>query len=501
MPRTALVFGAVLILANASSLLADPPRPAELEAPQQNAAPKQAAAAAWHLESVVLKSGRTYRGLIESVGPDAIKFVQIIRPGMPEMSIAPRKIWRNVVARSETLLDDEHDRLADLVREYRSSDRFEGGQLKRLMLMPARRAGWAVSRYRGQYFLLDSSADENTTRRSIVQMEQIFGAYEMMLPPREKPKSKLAIVLWGSPAQYHALLARRGADMANPAFYSPEENTVMAGLELPRLVRQLNNVRNFRDHVEQGADENHMAMVKSGKRKKQQQLPPDVRDEMNRSRQEQFEMERGQLLRNLEMADKRASENLQQASQRTFAMLYHEAFHAYLENYVYPHDQFDVPRWLNEGLAQIFENGRLDGDTLHFDGPAPMLLAQLRHDMATGQRLSIDELLKSDQQGFLVTRPGDAEVSHRSYLYSWGVAQYLMQELNLLGTPAMDEYVSKHAAQKSPRERFERLVGESLETFEANWRQFILGQDAPRRFGVRPAGVEQAELPRPRDAQ
>ena len=102
--------------------------------------------------------------------------VQIIRPGTPEMSIAPRKIWHRVVARTEELPPEQHEQLAQLVRDFRSSDRFETGQLKRLMLQPARRANWPVMRYRGPLFVLDSSADDATTRRSIVQLEQIFGA-------------------------------------------------------------------------------------------------------------------------------------------------------------------------------------------------------------------------------------------------------------------------------------------------------------------------------------
>ena len=52
-----------------------------------------------------------------------------------------------------------------------------------------------------------------------------------------------------------------------------------------------------------------------------------------------------------------------------FRRLAHEAFHAYLETYVYPRQAYDVPRWLNEGLAQTFEAGLLeDADVLHDGG-------------------------------------------------------------------------------------------------------------------------------------
>ena len=190
-----------------------------------------------------------------------------------------------------------------------------------------------------------------------------------MLPPR-KPKSKLEIVLWGSPARYYALLARRGADMANPAFYSPLDNTVMAGLELSQFTRRLNEVRSFHEEVQQQAEQDRTQIRRTSRKLQQQGVSPEELQEMNLARRQRIDRESGQMLRDLEMAAQRATFQLQQASQRTFAMLYHEAFHAYLENYVYPHDRYDVPRWLNEGFAQIFENGQLEGDTLHFDGPA-----------------------------------------------------------------------------------------------------------------------------------
>jgi hypothetical protein len=80
----------------------------------------------------------------------------------------------------------------------------------------------------------------------------------------------------------------------------------------------------------------------------------------------------------------------------------------------------------------------------------------------------------------------------------------LTQDLNLLGTKALDEYVSQRSAVRSPRERFERLVGESLDEFETHWRQAMLGGEQEVAWpGLQPAGRPpadwlRAELPRPR---
>jgi hypothetical protein len=50
------------------------------------------------------------------------------------------------------------------------------------------------------------------------------------------------------------------------------------------------------------------------------------------------------------------------------------------------------------------------------------------------------------------------------------------------------------------------LVGESLDEFEAHWRQAMLGDEvavgrAVRPAGFRPAGWQRAELPSPRPAE
>ena len=65
-----------------------------------------------------------------------------------------------------------------------------------------------------------------------------------------------------------------------------------------------------------------------------------------------------------------------------FVRLFHEAFHAYLENYVYPQTDHDVPRWLNEGLAQVFEGGQLESGSLRLDAPDTARLKLLQEDFA-----------------------------------------------------------------------------------------------------------------------
>ena len=157
------------------------------------------------------------------------------------------------------------------------------------------------------------------------------------------------------------------------------------------------------------------------------------------------------------------------ATGQMFKWLYHEAFHAYLENYVFPSDAYDVPRWLNEGLAVVFEAGLLEGETLRVDAPNREALRLLQADLRSEQPLSLRQLLEADEAAFLVV--GSA---NRHYCYCWGLVYYLTYEKHLLGDAALSPFVRLSAADAAPPERFEQLVGTSTEEFEREWRKYVL---------------------------
>src|SRR5690606_14032432 len=147
--------------------------------------------------------------------------------------------------------------------------------------------------------------------------------------------------------------------------------------------------------------------------------------------------------------------------------------HAYLENFVYPHRQHDVPAWLNEGLAQVFENGQLDADVLRIDAPGSAALDLIRADLERGEPLPLTELLTAVQPEFLALHDPN-QTTRRFYAYSWGIAYYLTFERELLSTPGIDRYVSTDAAALHPIERFEQLVEQPLDQFERDWRAAML---------------------------
>jgi hypothetical protein len=83
-------------------------------------------------------------------------------------------------------------------------------------------------------------------------------------------------------------------------------------------------------------------------------------------------------------------------------------------------------------------------------------------------------VLAAEHRSFLVAHGSGREASTRHYAYAWGLAHYLTFERLVLGTAALDEFVDPRASSLPARERFERLVGQPLNQFEPQWRQYIL---------------------------
>src|SRR5207244_13621708 len=104
--------------------------------------------------------------------------------------------------------------------------------------------------------------------------------------------------------------------------------------------------------------------------------------------------------------EKANTKKFELATLRLFQTLYHEAFHAYLANFVYPPTEFEVPRWLNEGLAQIFETPTLDGSELFVGHPDGNRLARVQADLRKGEWLPLVDLLKAGADSFAGNRAG-----------------------------------------------------------------------------------------------
>lgn len=416
----------------------------------------------WKFDVVHLKNGKPFRGLLVEETPAIIRLQCVQRkPGQPTFVVFST-FQRDEVARIERLSPAEREILATRLRSLDPTGKGEERRMDEIELTPA---PWgdtpakALS-YTSDHFVLISNAPEEVVRRAAVRLEDIYSAFTRYLPPRQiaRPAAPTTIVLAGSLAEYQQLVRSQG-QLLNPAVYDQATNRILCASDLEQLgddlkENRLTHQRYLSDITKQ---ESEIRKLPRG----------DVRDRLLKEAQEARQRIKAVVQYNERVFDR--------ATRRLFHTLYHEAFHAYLASFVYPPDECGVPRWLNEGLAQIFETAIVEAGELRVGHADPVRLAQVRILAKRGELVPVSELLRAGPKQFLVGHASDQQISNRFYTTSWALAFYLTFELRKLGTPELDQYVRALKRDTDPHDAFRQLCGLPLPRFEHNFQLYVLG--------------------------
>lgn len=433
----------------------------------------------WPKERVELVDGGSRFGLVESVDDHWLYLTEIRQPAGRPMYLLVRPIERSAVASVERLDGPERERLKQRIAQYVSRARIEEGRMEAVPLGEIQREGGPFRSYHGKWFDLDSGADEETTRRVVVRLEQMFTAYRQVLAPRTEPRRPLRVLVFPSMHAYQQHLKRYGLAIQNPAVFLEKENLVVAGSEVGGYAAQLAKLKEQNASLRQELGQLRAGLPRRlgelGQKLREQGMPrAEIPIILNKERAT-IEGEINQKLAQVQRVERRNAEIFDSVTRQMLARLYHEAFHAYLENYVFPRADYDVPLWLNEGLAMIFEAGILESDTLRIDAPARPALELLKTEIRQGRYLALSDLLAAGPKDFLQPAGAAPERPDRHYAYAWGLAYYLTFEKDLLAGPALEKYVAPGTARDDPAGRFERLVGVPLARFQADWHEYLLG--------------------------
>jgi hypothetical protein len=394
-----------------------------------------------------------------------------------------RRLTLGQIADIQRLDPQERQQSRERFEQFINRGRVEAARLDNLPLERINEGNQDAWRYRGEWFTLESHTSEALTRLFVTRLEQLFTAFLRVLPPRTSRQGELRVVVFGASESYQALARSLGAPVQNAAFYHPARNLVAAGSDLARLSAQLRQIQSQHDALRTELERLRKELPQRLERRRAQLAAATISESDRRksmsSYSSQLNKEISAREKKLQEYDRANEAAFQQHAGRTLALLRHEAFHAYLENYVYPQSRHDVPRWLNEGLAQVFENGVLEADTFRVDLLSKSVLSQLEADFAS-QSTTLAKVLAADHRSFLV--PHDADVASKiHYAYAWALAHYLAFVRPVLGSRALDEYVAAEAADQQPVARFERLVDQPLSEFEAQWRQWVISQKTDKR--------------------
>ena len=428
----------------------------------------------WTFDEITLTNGAKYQGLLLDDGPVEVRFQTVKRrSGQPTFTLT-WKVPRSDVAGIKKLTDVERTQLKERIAEL---DQDGSGERKRIQALDLTPAVWLGEPakgklYRSECFTLVSDAPEEVIRRAAVRLEQIYAAYTRFLPPTVSEGRPTTIQLAPDRDSFKLLLAPLGhTDLLNPAVYDPRANLIVCGSDLRRLGKELEDAKFH--HAQQIAD---LDRYESSVRRLYKD--PELKRYLD-----PIKRDRGLVY----ATDRKNGEKFDAAAARLFAVLYHEAFHAYAATFVYPpltveqvkdgKGTGELPRWLNEGLAQLFETAVVEAGELRADHADPVRLEKVK-DAIRGKNnlrlVPLAELMTAGKESFLTKHADETTSANRAYLTCWAAAYYLTFERRLLGTEKFRVYLISLNSGGDPRLAFEALVDKPLAVFERDWDAYLL---------------------------
>jgi hypothetical protein len=427
------------------------------------AAPALAANGDAKFDVLVAKNGKSYQGAVVEETPADVRFQIVQRKAGRPTVVFQVSFPRGEIKKLDKLPGKEREELLSRIAALNPVEEMAGLLNAAFFEANDKRGFEKGLRYESDYFSLASKANEEIVRRTAFRLEQIYAAYAFYLPPVAQP-AKLnrvtTIVLLQSVAEYD----KKVKGQFNPAVYhnTAGDNNIVAGSELEELGKRLAEVR--RGHAEL------LERIK----KQEAEINKLPKGEVQKRAREQLPQARQEIAE----ANQRNEELFRQSTRLLFRTLYHEAFHAYLANFAFPPSRGEVPRWLNEGLAQVFEEAYGDGE-LQVGRIEPARLEKAQ----AAELVPLADLVRSAPAQFVVAHGQERQTADRYYLTSWALAHYLMFERRVIGTPALEDYLTvlngRPDAKSGVRERGDpaealaKLAGRPLPDLDRELKQYL----------------------------
>lgn len=419
--------------------------------------------ATWAYDTIRLVNGSTFRGLLLGDDGPAVRFRVVTRaPGRPTVTLTTEFPKSNVMEITR-LTDADRATLRARLAELDPTGQGERERMASLAFTPAPWLGKAegARQYESDDFTLVSTAPEDLTRRAAVRLEQLAAAFRRFLPSRAERPKPTAVYLAPTPAEFRALLGPTAPPFANPAVFDVMGNRIVCGSDLQRFGAELTGsvLHHERQRI---AIDRYEAEV----RKLYRDSKPDLERFLATCREQRLK------LAVAEAANDRAFDA---ATKRLFGTLYHELFHAYAANAAFP--DADLPRWLNEGLAQLFESAVVEAGELRVDHADADRLKAVREFVRPGGPglMSWAELLRADANGFLVKHTDTTAATDRAYATAWLAAHDLLFRRHALGTETFVTYRKAVKAGTDPAKAFETWTGLTTDEYDRRLKDYARG--------------------------
>lgn len=111
--------------------------------------------------------------------------------------------------------------------------------------------------------------------------------------------------------------------------------------------------------------------------------------------------------------------------------LQHEAFHQFAYNAI----SKELPVWLNEGMAQLFEEAIWTGDNFWLGHVAPRRVRQLRSDLTRGRLIPFSKMLSMSPDAWATNLGKDGDLGATQYNQAWAMVHFLTFVADERGQP------------------------------------------------------------------
>jgi hypothetical protein len=153
----------------------------------------------------------------------------------------------------------------------------------------------------------------------------------------------------------------------------------------------------------------------------------------------------------------------------TFAILQHEGFHQFAFQYV----GTELPIWVNEGLAQYFEDGIFVQDELQLNLANARRIEAVKAALQAGRTMSFDRMLSMTNTQWAATLESDPEMATLLYDQAWSMVFFLATADRGRYVRPFRQYLHDVANRRDSLEAFHNAYRmQDTEPFERAWRRW-----------------------------
>ena len=158
---------------------------------------------------------------------------------------------------------------------------------------------------------------------------------------------------------------------------------------------------------------------------------------------------------------------------QVFTVLQHEGFHQFAYTYI----GSSLPVWVNEGVAQYFEDGIFVRDKMVLGWANARRVEAVKRALQEGSAVDFDQMLAMTNErwhGHVVSGSLDASLM---YAQAWSMTYFMIKAKNKKRREAFETYLARLSEGGDPVQIFHDVFGADTAAFRRGWTKFAMNQE------------------------